>query len=244
MGLFDRFKKKENAPPPADRPYVKQVSHMQMGVWHQYDVLIDAAPYGWQQMLDWAGYMAAADIYDIEQVLSGDSQDYDLTAEYKRCGSLGAMPSLKTERGYLSIAGTSRHLNIPMKMIWFNQTGSLRLFSTVDAGEAIVGYAETAIRRTFSTPDQMKAVGAYVKAAPAPAPVKPAPQLPEENTPEYEAYMKEAASRLTGTQKQRLISLAESGHKLDAIKECREITGTGLKYAKDLIENYQKYLLP
>ncbi|MBR6046313.1 MAG: hypothetical protein IKP47_11830 [Ruminococcus sp.] len=242
MGFFDRFKKKEDTPPPADRPYVRQVSHLQMGVWHQYDVLLDAAPYGWQQMLDWAVYMSEADICNIEQVLSGDSHDYDLTAEYKRCGSLGAMPSLKTERGYMSIAGTSRHLNIPMKMIWFNQTNALRLFSTADVGEAVVGYVETAVRRTFDSPGQMRAVGAYMKAAPAP--VRPQVQLPEENTPEYDAYLKEAASRIPDTQKQRLISLTESGHKLDAIKECREITGVGLKYARDIIENYQKYLLP
>ena len=56
----------------------------------------------------------------------------------------------------LSIAGISRTLMAPMKIVWFNQTQVLRFFTLVDDDLLIRKYVETVIRRTFGTDDAMK----------------------------------------------------------------------------------------
>jgi|GEM_PF-2439895 ribosomal protein L7/L12 len=64
------------------------------------------------------------------------------------------------------------------------------------------------------------------------------------DTKRYEAYLKEEASkRLSTSQKQDLVRMLQSGDKMNAIKQCREWTGLGLKEAKDVVEHYQICLL-
>ena len=64
------------------------------------------------------------------------------------------------------------------------------------------------------------------------------------DTKRYEAYLKEEASkRLSTSQKQDLVRMLQSGDKMNAIKQCREWTGLGLKEAKDVVDQYQICLL-
>ena len=58
--------------------------------------------------------------------------------------------------GSLSIAGHSRTLNDSVKIVWFNQTRVLRVFTLFNDETLITKYVETLIRRTFGTPDAMK----------------------------------------------------------------------------------------
>ena len=60
----------------------------------------------------------------------------------------------------------------------------------------------------------------------------------------YGKYLREAAGKLTSQQKAQITQLAENGDKLSAIKLCREMTGLGLKSAKDMVDEYKLYLAP
>ncbi|MBO4474160.1 MAG: ribosomal protein L7/L12 [Clostridiales bacterium] len=54
----------------------------------------------------------------------------------------------------------------------------------------------------------------------------------------YDAYLRSFLSKLSIPQRNRISSLSGQDQKIQAIKECREITGAGLKYAKELVERY------
>ncbi|MCR4691130.1 MAG: ribosomal protein L7/L12 [Lachnospiraceae bacterium] len=56
-----------------------------------------------------------------------------------------------------------------------------------------------------------------------------------------EASLEKFAAMITPQDRERIISLAGEGRMIEAIQACREVTGAGLKEAKDLVENYQKY---
>ncbi len=172
MGLFDIFKKKsiasENSNDSAavnstdylkDDTYIREIVHISSGSWHQYDVLMNTCGYGWDTMKDWAEYMAEADIKSISQVTVSNpgTQDKDITNYYfKYGGKCKNMPALITEMGMLSIAGESKALKAPMKIVWINQTQVLRFFTLVNDEFLVKKYAETTIRRTFGTENAMK----------------------------------------------------------------------------------------
>ena len=63
---------------------------------------------------------------------------------------------LDKEMGSLSIAGHSRTLNDDVKIVWYNQTNVLRVFTHINDETLVTKYVETFIRRTFGTPDAMK----------------------------------------------------------------------------------------
>ena len=63
---------------------------------------------------------------------------------------------LTEEKSTLSIAGHSRTLNESIKIVWFNQTRVLRLFTLINDETLITKYVETVIRRTFGTENAMK----------------------------------------------------------------------------------------
>ena len=84
-------------------------------------------------------------------------QEKDITESYNNSnGKCAETQELKTEMGVLSIAGISKTLKAPMKIVWFNQTRVLRFFTTVDNDLLIKKYVETVIRRTFGTENAMK----------------------------------------------------------------------------------------
>lgn len=174
MGLFDIFKKKTPTTPNCtvsnnatiskddyldDTTFIRDMKHIPTGLWHQYDVLLAARGYGWDMMKDWADYMAEADLEHISQVTTGSlgMQEKDITKSYTdNGGKCKNTPELGTERGVLSVAGMSRTLKAPMKIVWINQTQVLRLFTLMDNELLVKKYVETTIRRTFGTENAMK----------------------------------------------------------------------------------------
>ena len=174
MGLFDFFKKKTPAAPiqsttkatdiPAseyldDITFIREIKHITAGPWHQYDVLLAARGYGWDMMKDWADYMAEADLEHISEVTTGSLgvQNKDITNSYTNNGGrCKSTPELNVEMGVLSVAGMSKTLKAPMKIVWINQTQVLRFFTLVNDDLLIKKYVETTIRRTFGTENTMK----------------------------------------------------------------------------------------
>lgn len=143
-----------------DITYIRDIKHIQSGSRHQYDVLLAAQGYGWNTMIGWADYMAASDLDDVSEVTTANSsqgQDIDITESYKsNNGKCIETPELKTEKGVLTIAGISKTLRAPMKIVWFNQTRVMRFFTTIGDELLIQKYVETVIRRAFGTENAMK----------------------------------------------------------------------------------------
>lgn len=139
-----------------DISYIEQIKKAEVGKWHQYDVLLAARGYGWDMMIDWAEYMAKADLKDVSEVTVGSlgAEAKNITASYLEKGS--SDPELEQERGILTIAGISKVLNIPIKIVWVNQTRTLRFFTLSDNLDDIKRYTETMARRTFGTENEMR----------------------------------------------------------------------------------------
>ena len=150
--------KQADPPAPDDVTYIREIHSMMCGAWHQYDILLAAAPYGWATMIGWAAYMSA-DLKNIGTVSVSElgGEDLELIDAYRAQGcDLRRMEELREERGMLAIGGQSQALACPVKIVWINQTAVLRIFTLKDAAEEISPYAETVVRRTFGTPDAMK----------------------------------------------------------------------------------------
>lgn len=142
-----------------DITFIREIKHTTAGPWHQYDVLLAARGYGWDMMKDWADYMSDVDLEHISQVTTGSLgvQEKDITKSYTdNGGRCKSMPELNVEMGILSIAGMSKTLKAPMKIVWINQTQVLRFFTLVNDDLLIKKYVETTIRRTFGTENAMK----------------------------------------------------------------------------------------
>ena len=172
MGMFDIFKKTSTVSKSTsdtvknseaeyldDITFIREIKHIPAGPWHQYDVLLAACGYGWDMMKDWADYMADADLEHISQVTTGSLgvQEKDITKSYTdNGGRCKNTPELNVEMGVLSVAGMSKTLKAPIKIVWINQTQVLRFFTLVDDDLLIKKYVETTIRRTFGTGNAMK----------------------------------------------------------------------------------------
>ncbi len=142
-----------------DITFIREFKHLTSGPWHQYDVLLAARGYGWDMMKDWADYMSEADLAHISQVTTGSLgiSEQDITSSYAtNGGKCKSTPELETEMGILTIAGISKTLQAPMKIVWFNQTQVLRFFTSVNNELLIKKYVETTIRRSFGTDHAMK----------------------------------------------------------------------------------------
>ena len=146
-----------------DVSYIKEIQHLSGKVgfvtWQQYDILLAARPYYWEAMVDWAAYMETADIENIESltVNAPDEEETELAQEYNQNKvGLKNFDKLTKEMGSLSIAGHSRTLNDDVRIVWYNQTNVLRVFTHINDETLVTKYVETFIRRTFGTPDAMK----------------------------------------------------------------------------------------
>lgn len=143
-----------------DLTYIQEIKHSVIDPWHSYDILLAARGYGWEAMKDWADYMAGADLADVSQVTTSffmGAKEDDVTESYIKNGRKCKLtPELGEERSDLSVAGISKTLIAPMKIVWFNQSRVLRFITPVNDELLITKYAETVIRRTFGTKDAMK----------------------------------------------------------------------------------------
>ena len=146
-----------------DVSYIQEMKHQSLKVgsslWQQYDFLLAARPYGWDYMVGWADYMETADFDNIDSmtVSAPGEKDIELARIYNQ-NKVGVknFDRLAKEMASLSIAGHSRTLNNGVKIVWFNQTRVLRVFTRINDETLITKYVETIIRRSFGTPDAMK----------------------------------------------------------------------------------------
>ena len=147
-----------------DISYIQEIQHLsgQIGfvLWQQYDILLAARPYFWEAIVDYAAYMESADLNNIDSLTitekPGDSA-IKLAHVYNQAkGGLKNLDKLAEENASLGIAGHSRTLNEKVKIVWFNQTRVIRIFTPLNDETLITRYAETLIRRTFGTEDAMK----------------------------------------------------------------------------------------
>ena len=147
--------------PMLDEPsFIQDMKHQVSGHWHQYDVLLAARGYGWETMLDWADYMEKADLGPLgtltTQEIAG-AGEREWIDEYRASGeTLRSFGPLTAERGVLAIGGGSRAIPSPVKIVWFNQTRVLRVFSLLDDKTLMRRYIETVIRRSFGSPEAMR----------------------------------------------------------------------------------------
>ena len=142
----------------SETTYIAEMKHTK-GDWNQYDFLLATKGYGWDYMLDSAEYLARADLHGLQTVsfspMPGSGEE--LIEEYKTYGSFLKMPSLREEGSSLGIGGLSQTFRgQPVKVVWFNQTRVIRIFTLLDDEELLNRYMETIIRRTFNTEDAMK----------------------------------------------------------------------------------------
>ena len=144
--------------------YIQQMKQLYGNVgnafWKQYDILLATQHYGWETMVDWAAYMESADFDKIDSIAVAnptDDEGIELAHVYNQNKvGLKNIEWLKEEYGILSIAGHSRTLNDSVKIVWYNQTNTLRLFTHINDEVLVTKYVETLIRRTFGTNDAMK----------------------------------------------------------------------------------------
>ena len=147
-----------------DVSYIQEMKHLYgdtgIAFWKQYDVLLATQHYGWETMVDWAAYMESADIDKIESIAVADLNDdtgIELAHVYNQNKvGLKNFERLAEEHAILSIAGHSRTLNDSVKIVWYNQTRTLRVFTHINDETLVTKYVETLIRRTFGTKDAMK----------------------------------------------------------------------------------------
>lgn len=171
MIFFKRKKKKQQEniaqvaePMINDISYIQEIKHLSGRVgfvlWQQYDVLLATQKYGWETMVDYVAYMESADIDNIDSITVADMPNepsIELVHVYNQSKvGLNKFDKLADERGMLSIAGHSRTLKGSVKIVWFNQTRVLRVFTLIDDETLIKKYVETVIRRSFGTDDAMK----------------------------------------------------------------------------------------
>ena len=147
-----------------DISYIQEIQHLSgksgFVLWQQYDILIAARPFFWEQIVDCAAYMETADINNIDSLtiteIPGEPAT-ELAHVYNQSkGGLKSFDKLTAEKASLGIAGHSRTLNEKVKIVWFNQTRVIRIFTPLNDETLITRYAETLIRRTFGTEDAMK----------------------------------------------------------------------------------------
>lgn len=142
-----------------DVTFIKEIRHLNSGLWQQYDILLASQGYGWDYMISSAAYMSKNDLKDISSITIGtvNGEEKELIDEYRKNHErINQLPELPTEHGSLSVAGISATLSAPVKIVWFNQTKVMRFFTFVDDELLMAKYIETVIRRTFNTTEGMK----------------------------------------------------------------------------------------
>jgi hypothetical protein len=112
-------------------------------------------------MVDWASYMSKADLMNISTItyssLPGSKEIECIESFRQNENDFFKMQELKDEQSSLAVGGESKTLKVPIKIVWFNQTRTLRFFTLfLDDEKLMERYIETMIRRTFLTADAMK----------------------------------------------------------------------------------------
>ena len=237
MGFFDAFKKK-SSPNKEDNT----IKHYKCGRWEQYDVLMNVN-FSWQMIVELANYMASTDISNVDQVSISDlnsGEDKDQTYEFAFHGTVRQMPSLANEHAALGLAGTSKTLNALTKIVWFNQTRIIRVFTTVKDQTAIRDYADKILNKDFGTADETKQ---YSPSPELQAAMKKQQEKIESfraDTDRYHEHLRDEWDKFSDEDQKAIMELIEAGNTNEAIKQCHLRTKMGLMPAKDLVTKVLK----
>ena len=145
-----------------DKSYIRNIGindsvNVPLYGWKAFDVVLDTRPYSWEYIVGSADYLVNADITPTDLTvydLSGSKVElYDQLTKAR--GAVKAIRQLESEYSYLALMGHSKVLELPVRLLWFNQTNRMRVFGATEDIELITRYVETVIRRTFGTPDAM-----------------------------------------------------------------------------------------
>ena len=121
-------------------------------VWQQYDILLATRGYGWDDIIEAADYLASADMDYIDSISTSSptEETEELVHAYRQSkGSLKDLSLLAEEKGSLGLDGHSRKFDRSLKIVWYNQTRVLRIFSMFDDAALIREYVETMMQRAF-----------------------------------------------------------------------------------------------
>lgn len=142
-----------------DITFIKEINKSFTAPWYRYDIRLDSRPYGWDNMISWADYMAENDLGNISQVtvatMGTEEKDITFSYETHEC-KFRLTPELMNEKYILTVAGISKELKAPVKIVWFNQSNIIRFLTLCNDSLLMSKYIETVIRRSFGTPDAMK----------------------------------------------------------------------------------------
>ena len=116
--------------------YIEDKHHISCGIQQQYDYLLYITNYGWETMIDWAEYMSRIDIPEIETITTGgifETEEIEIIKSYKNHGNnIKHIPEFTEEKEALSIGGYSNTLGVNVKIVWFNQTRMVRIFTVIN----------------------------------------------------------------------------------------------------------------
>ena len=118
----------------------------------KYDILLATRGYGWDDIIEAADYLASADMDYIDSISTSSptSPTEELVHAYRQSkGRLKDLSLLAEEKGSLGLAGHSRKFDRSLKIVWYNQTRVLRIFSMFDDAALIREYVETMMQRAF-----------------------------------------------------------------------------------------------
>lgn len=123
---------------------------------HQYFITL-TGNYGWEYILSTADYVLKSDFPRLDQLCCGHlgGRQIDMTRQYDSSRGLSALFDIRNEFGWLSIAGGSKRIG-GVRITWFNQTRNMKIELMVPDRDGAAAYAETIVRRTFGTADEMK----------------------------------------------------------------------------------------
>lgn len=138
--------------------YIQDMKHLSLTVksvlWQQYDFLLASRPYDWYAIVDHADYMESADFEGIESLTIDSPGNLNSELELVNIYSqdkvgLKKFDKLREEQSALAIAGKSRALNGPVKIVWYNQLNVLRVFTTID-NELLIKNIPQYSKRTYN----------------------------------------------------------------------------------------------
>ena len=143
MNLFNRNKsnKTEN---------VSQVKHLQSGPWHQFDILLKTSPYGWNEAVMYVDYLIKNDLINIStlgvsEMVGGEM--HELISLLKCSNNIKDISEIAKENGVLSVGGESQQIKAPIKIVFFNQSNALRIFSLCGDEKIIQKYVDKMISK-------------------------------------------------------------------------------------------------
>ncbi len=196
----------------SDRSYIRYISinntaYVPLSGWKAFDVVLDTRPYGWEYIVDSADYLANSDITPTDLTvydLSGSKVElYDQLTK-ARC-AVKAIRQLESEYSSLALMGHSKVLELPVRILWFNQTNRMRVYGATEDISLVTRYVETVIRRTFNTPDAM------ALATPASATVPEADPVKKSSTESESDSLSLFADNRADVQTEEFAPVPESG---------------------------------